>query len=231
MYTIVDLRDNKIKAKDEVYQLLLEVDNLEFHYNSFLYKDTLKTTLYSQSSTDSMRLFHENIQDVNEILDGISISEDSAYNSLLYDTQRLLSDYKDDFDELVSLYLYRGNEYNGLISELNSIENTVVEPLNVTYNFELLSVVLSLREHEKDYLLTHETQEIADFNSDLYRLKHDRVNNISNAEMRADIRKALQIGLEDYEKTMNALIELDDSIGLNEKSGKIRDIEKIIRPT
>ncbi|NJM15930.1 MAG: hypothetical protein HC896_11700 [Bacteroidales bacterium] len=147
----------------------------------------------SCSICNSIQNFHENTDSISE----------------------LYTHYIKTLEEAKSLVLARGYKDYGLVGEMRAAIHTVTDAVEELGNCDYSNMALTLRKHEKDYIIRKDKQYIDRFN--------DLVDKFNQKILQSTLDEAtvnnLMHQLDQYKTKFNKLAEVELSIGKDEETG------------
>ena len=192
--------------KSEKDFLLREGTNMDFFA-------TQKSTYASQIDTT--------LKGINILLAKLKGTEIVKNNNINIDEIiGLFNQYDGHFKEIVKAKLTRGELDFGLIGEMRKAIHKVES--EVTKDQAVAIQILTLRRHEKDYLMRKDPK---------YMASHAKT--MEELLSRKDLTAEMRTGLADYQKAFNAVFEIDKVIGVTPKDGiegKIRAVVHQVEP-
>ncbi|MEW5846144.1 MAG: ATP-binding protein [Bacteroidota bacterium] len=141
---------------------------------------------------------------------GLSLQLDTLYTSLL--------EYRKIVNQILLLIKERGYKDYG-------VEGRMRQSIHKLELFREINKVdiLSLRRHEKDYIIRHESIYVDKLNT----LSQNIRNNILNRVSKPDLRDSALVLLDDYTSNFNYLVNLDNQIGVDKNFGLKAKLDNI----
>jgi len=215
---------NAFEKVDQLHDIMFKTDeinenmlNLRKNEKDFLMRDVINSEYFETEQSKYLKAFREVMAKNNEIIK--ELLKDEYVKSFGLEESLVLLDknftvYEDRFEELVALITKRGFKDFGLIGEMRDATHGV----DAFYDDAVFIAEeeLLLRKHEKDYLLRLDLSYQKKFNDEVEVFKN-KVNR--TGQMSSSRKQALFSYLEVYQKTFNAIIEMDKKIGLAENLG------------
>jgi methyl-accepting chemotaxis protein len=189
----------------------IEINILELrkHEKDFMARKNLK---YSQKLKKTYKQVTHELAIEKEAL-----RKENIDTSKLNELKKLLDIYYTDFLHIVTLQKIIGlTPTDGLYGKLRSSVHKAQTMAKSSGDFALYSKVLTLRKHEKDFMLRRDGKYIDEFN---------KVFNSINSN--SDISAALKI----YKKDFLALYEAEKKMGLHEKDGLMGQMRTHVHKT
>ena len=212
------------------YSLLSRIDQMNLselklrkYENDFLLKETSNPEFYKTSESKILDSLYLLLQGVNKELNFLKeqsiIADLNLYQKLRF-VENGFKDYQNNFDLLKNQIIQKGFKDYGLVGEMrdqiHAVE-TIVEKQN---NLKYSKYMLTLRRHEKDYLLRKDLK---------YRDKFDKVINDFIEEINKDrVMESSTIAgyLKVYQDIFHQVIEKDIIIGLKDDRGLMKRINE-----
>ena len=170
-----------------------------------------KEQLYQQKFLDNYQLIQQNLKKLTTELQQVNV--DAGV------TQQLIEDlehYRENFLALVELQIAIGfNHQEGLQGSLRNAIHQVEELLDLEKNYQLNKEMLTLRRHEKDFLLRLDLSYIDKYEKDLALLRTD----LSRAYIMPSVKSRIDNALIVYERDFKALVHAIQQMGLNSDEG------------
>ncbi len=198
-------RLNNFKG-DLLQTLLIQAD--------FLNYETRNTRFFKTNRSAYLDSLHEKQNSLNEKINRlIQICEENKLNVTehLDHIKTELNDNNYIFNKMVSSIYRRGFKDWG-------IEGQMRDQVHLLENFAELDqrAVLSLRRHEKDYMLRNDSSYVRKLNTLADELQASVSNNMG---IKASTREAILDILLNYQRLFNQLVALDAEIGIRSKTG------------
>lgn len=192
--------------------------NLQKTRDDFLFRDMQNSELYrygySKAATRHDSLVRRTFEELKEL-------ENKFGNNQIVNIKTLISKYDRQFRDLKELVIQRGFKDFGLEGELRSKIHQVEENVNQQKDYRLMSHMLMLRRHEKDFIIRRDSSYIIKFE------KEHAAAQAYVAERYGSRGSETAKLLNDYSKLFHAYTEIDRQIGLNENKGaqaKLKDL-------
>lgn len=178
--------------------------------DDFLFRDLQSSELYrngySRTTTQHDSLVRMIYKEMKEL-------ENRFGNNQTININTLISKYDRQFRDLKELVIQRGFRDFGLEGELRSKIHQVEENVNQLRDYRLMSHMLMLRRHEKDYIIRRDSSYIVKFEKEHAAAQAYVEERYSSRGSETDKL------LNDYSKLFHAYTEIDRQIGLNENKG------------
>ncbi len=192
---------------EHLHQLNLTLQKNKF---DFLFIDMKSMQLYRFGYSKSTLQHDSLIKITNEEL--IKLEQQFKHVQTI-DIKTLISKYDRQFQELKDLVIERGFKDNGLEGQLREKIHMVEENVKQLRDFRLMSHMLMLRRHEKDYIIRRDSTYIKKFDTE-YQAAQDYATKISNGNKFETLKL-----LKNYSNLFHSYIEIDKRIGINETKG------------
>ena len=197
-------------------------DLLKYHSNNlgFLQYETINSGYYQSPDSSKYILLRDSLSaHINanlENLEFVSKAEHFKVEEKLDSICYLVEKYNRVFDSIVHLNLERGFKDYGKVGKMRDAVHKLERINGVD-----LRTVLTLRRHEKDYIIRNEKQ---------YIEKHRKVSNEFKSEIASSpfLSTAKKVEILDiiirYESLFNEIVELDKDLGGN-NTGLVADLD------
>ncbi|MEA1891406.1 MAG: methyl-accepting chemotaxis protein [Campylobacterota bacterium] len=210
--------ENKLEvyahAQENLLNLKIDVLELRRFEKGFLATNDLEYTKRYQKYVDKI---HKHLDTEKAFL----ISEGIETQSLMK-FKKVTDKYENIFLKVVDAQKIIGlNPKDALYGSLRDSAHKVQGEVRELGDYELLSKVLNLRKHEKDFMLRHKTKYVDMFKKD-YKNTQEY---ISSMDSQSD---TLSSNLASYQKAFLNLFEAQKKIGLDQNSGLIGDMRAAI---
>lgn len=208
---------------DELFIQELELRKSE---KDFLLKETTNISFYKNNASKILDNFYESLSQIEKEIKSLQKNEKINTLKLEHKVQLIAYDfkkYRENFNHLVELVKLKGFKDYGLIGQMrkkiHSVETTVNNQNNLLYS----QYMLTLRRHEKDYLLRKDLN---------YKEKFDNVISEFKTELSKDANRNTkdQISqlLTEYQLVFHEVIKKDIEIGLSDNSGMMKQLSQNI---
>lgn len=206
-----------IKSSISNYTTLSQMDELtecalrlKKNEKDFVMLDTKSPQFFLSGQSRSTVQFDSTFLRTKKLLEGLKRNNVFSTDELqgnLTQMETGLNGYGKAFKELVALHRELGFKDEGVIGKMRGAIHEVENELNTESSFELISEMLMLRRHEKDYMLRKDTSYISKFDGQM-------------GTMLSKVTSPTMISLlYTYKKYFEEYVTLDQKIGLNENSG------------
>ncbi|MFW6222274.1 MAG: hypothetical protein ACOC3T_01545, partial [Bacteroidota bacterium] len=233
MFFINDIRNNR-EALNKLNLLSYNVLKLRSAERDFMIYEPTNQQFFQTEQSEYIRKFESSLEDTKELINELSqnkaiVQLDVDYK--LMDVLNHLEKYSDAFDKLVVNVLEKGFKDYGTIGEMRNKIHLVENSLKEKYSRKSLNeYMLSLRRHEKDYLLRKDLKYKKLFNQTLNQfievLGRYQVNppNLQNPDMSQKEIDNLIDNLKKYRMSFDDVVKKDNTIGLSEGEGGLMKI-------
>ncbi|MFL5763338.1 MAG: methyl-accepting chemotaxis protein [Bacteroidia bacterium] len=207
---IAEIQDTKAKIKDVWISTL----NLRKQEKDFLLREPQNIDFFQTGYSKYAEQFDTINKSVLKSLTELSANDlirENDYSSDISELSALFKSYDESFKSLVKARFERGEMDWGLIGEMRKAIRTV--EAEAGNDPSILIKVLTLRRHEKDYLLRGDLKYVDQFSQTLNDTK----------EM-ASVTDQMVSYLSTYQKAFDAVVQLDSKIGRTEKEGLIGEL-------
>lgn len=213
---------------DKVSDLQILTLDLRKNEKDFLSREIINADYFKTGKSKYLINFKNSIDSVKTILEFLhntSFIHNSDADTLLEKAESGFVNYQQIFDMIVSHINERGFKDYGLEGEMRKNIHTVEESLLNLNNDKILSHLLMLRRHEKDFLLRKDLLYQEKFSIELA----DFYRTIDYSGMSASNKEYIKRNLLNYENAFNTLLEKEIEIGLNEQEGLLGQLRAEVR--
>lgn len=214
------------------YSLLSRIDKLNLYElklrkleKDFLLQETSNIQFFKTEKSDilnSIQFCMQRVKDEIDLLNGSGVIADLYLNQKLLSVENGFESYGKNLDKLKKSIIQKGFKDYGLIGQMrdqiHSVESIVDEQNNLLYS----KYMLTLRRHEKDYLLRKDIK---------YRDKFDGVLDKFVLELnKTKLKDSQKIReyLYSYQNIFHSVINKDILIGLKDDRGLMKSINSDI---
>lgn len=184
---------------------------------NYILRETRNPDYFRTNESNYINEFDAQMNSIDSLLDQLKnfdlmITEQKQ--AKIFGVSNLLNRYKHDFDSLTKAIYVKGFKDYGMIGEMRSKIHDLEGRIGADHEKVYM---LTLRRHEKDYLLRSDPK---------YR---DRLNSIY-AEMRGQVlyNPELVYSLDEYNKIFNQIVDLDKRIGYSDTTGMYGQLYKTV---
>lgn len=205
---------------DEVLRVELQLRKAE---KDFLLRETINPDFFKSGKGPSTVQFDSISRRAIELMNNLKANElveGNAYGAEINSAIVLLNKYNAIFVKINDLTLEKGFKDYGIEGQLRQAIHNVEKLLNESNDYRFSTYMLTLRRHEKDYLLRKEIKYkesfwdvLEGFSAEIRKQGNSNRNNQIIASLR------------DYGKLFNLLIEKGQQIGLNENEALLKDLK------
>ena len=221
--------DKTIELADHITE---EVLNLRKNEKDFLMRETINEKFFNTGESRYLNSIDEEIINLKEIIKQLkddNLFSDKKLIEGLEDIDKHLDNYGKFFLLLSDSLRQRGFKDFGKIGQMRKAIHSVTEALRK--KDELLVTVLTLRKHEKDYLIRMDKSYVEAFNKlvNSFLKEIPKIKGFSNSQ-----KLDLLNSVENYKSAFVEIVRMDASIGFSEEEGlrgKVREEIHKIEPT
>ncbi len=218
--------NSTIDKTDHVVTNMLKLRKNE---KDFLLREVINETYFSTGESKYITAIKDGVSEIKSSIN--QLKEDNLFNDnkLVHDLEEvntIFDNYEKSFIKLTDSIRLKGYKDYGKIGKMRNAIHAVGDALK---NYDRLAVtVLTLRKHEKDYLIRKDKKYFDSFNKEIAKL----VNKIAKeSSLNAGQKYSLQEKVRNYQNTFAEVIRIDEVIGHSQDKGlrgKLRDeIHKI----
>ena len=213
---------NRIKKINftELMAIELNVHTLKLRKNEqdFLTKSIKDSAFYANGQSKYLNNFHENLESALLHIDSLKIGgyyKNAGIEEELSNIISYYNEYNRIFSQLIEEYKQRGYKDFGLVGKMRDAIHKV-ENLNRTLGNKDINIhVLTLRRHEKNYVIRKEIRFISKFKKEITKMQRTLVkSNLTTIQ-----KKEMQDLLISYLNSFIAFTEKNSIIGLTDKDG------------
>lgn len=208
-----------LSTLDQLAQNELEISVLEKEFVIFesINPDFFKTnTSTIKSKADD--LLSQSLKSISEIRKE-GVSKKSNIAQLIDASEQYLITYKTELDSLQTLFLDLGYQEYGLSGQMRSRIHKVEQAIKNNREHSYLNVLmLTLRRHEKDYMLRKDPEYLKRFSATMESMKKEVILQTGNLE--------LIEWLNAYETSFKDYVAKDIQIGSRQGKGKLSDLHQ-----
>nr|WP_024955578.1 methyl-accepting chemotaxis protein [Sulfurospirillum arcachonense] len=201
------------KIENNLSHMKIDVLKLRKDEKDFLARNNLK---YAKSFQKDNLLLKKDILKIKTFL-----IQENIDHAQIDNFEKIVRKYDTIFSKIVALKKTIGlTPKDGLYGALRNSVHTVQASAKSQNDTALMSLVLTLRKHEKDFMLRHDPKYIKKFNS-VYTQTAAYINTLANNSTLVD-------NLNLYKKDFLALFEAEKNIGLDHNSGLMKEMRTIV---
>ncbi len=213
--------------KNEINDISLTLKNINYNIKDarnlekdFSIYETINPTFYETGNSQYLReykLLMDQVEaDLNRLQANAFIS-DSKTSAQIDSVFKYLSKHEEKFNRLVVLIKTRGFKDYGLIGEMREY---IHEVENADFPFDNAKL-LTIRGHEKDYLLGNQSRYI----ELLDQATNELIEEAENKDYSSLVKKEIINSLNRYNKTFHQLVSVDRNIGYYAGAGLKSEVE------
>ncbi len=233
LYTIREL--NKLsELRSTMKNLSISTLKLRKFEKDFLLRETNSDDYFKSGKSKYLESFAKEIESINSLIDESAKNDFIIDNQLIDNFQRLKSyynNYHDSFDKIEQAYITKGYKDFGVEGELRKaihhLEQLVVNTL-LSDSYKVS--VLTLRRHEKDFMIRKDLTYKAKLNKEIANL----ITKVeSDKAMPKEVQKTILEDVQRYQTNFNKLVDIQVTIGLTENEGlfsKLRSEIHLVEP-
>ncbi|HPA67853.1 MAG TPA: HAMP domain-containing protein [Tenuifilaceae bacterium] len=204
---------NILQRLDQLEQNSLRIKMLQ---DEFLLRDFHNSQLYvlgqSPATLRLDSLFTKTLEELNYLKKYFSSTK-------ITEVERHIEQYKKNFNNLKELEITRGFRDYGLEGDLRNIIHQVEGNAVLNNDYRLLSGMLMLRRHEKDYMLRRDTLYVEKFDATL-------ASTLNYAADKYGANNQFSKQLIDYSKLFHEFLSIDAQIGRTENEGATYQLQQ-----
>lgn len=204
-------------------QLMLELRKAE---KDFILSDLISESFYESRSSENIEMFEHLIESKSDLVYRIENSRIVKKYELLRRVERLskhIDSYETDFIKLVELYHKRGFKDYGTIGEMRASVHSLGVYSKKDPN--TLARVLTLRKHEKDFLLRKDTKYQDKLHEEVTKLRID----VEKSKVLSSAQKnEFNVILTNYANSFDGVVAIEKTIGLTNGKGQRQHLNTLI---
>jgi len=218
--TTKQISDNKL-IEDDFKKVWVKTLELRKSEKDFLLRESTNMEFFATGKSKFVEEMKANLAEIMKLLGDLKQTEIVADNNIDIDQiVNLFNEYDENFKKIVEAKLKRGELDYGLIGEMRKAIRAVESKLS---NDPTLTIhILTLRRHEKDYLLRKDEK---------YMDSHTKT--MEELLMTGKVSDDLKGSLTTYQNAFKAVVDIDKVIGLTASEGlegKIRTVVHQVEP-
>jgi methyl-accepting chemotaxis protein len=217
----IDTISRNTSTEEEFKQVWTQTLELRKNEKDFLLRESTNMGFFKTGESKYVSQMDANLKEIYSLLNTLKETQVVNDNNIRIDKiDNLFKEYEAEFKEIVSAKHTRGELDFGLIGEMRGAIRKV-EAEAVT-NKDIVIQILTLRRHEKDYLLRKDTKYIDAHTKTMEELLS-----------RKDLSQSITQSLAAYKQTFGAVVNIDRKIGLTPQEGlegKIRTVVHQVEP-
>lgn len=187
----------------------------------FFYYETTNPYFFEHNTSSYLNAHDSLTQRIKNSIDQLSgLPAWSSFHTSgdLNRLKSLFNNYNNLFDSITSALNHRGYKDFGIIGKMRKAVHNLED-----MDFISSSILLTLRRHEKDYIIRNEARYIYNVQETAAKLQSHITN---NTELDLDTREKALKSLKNYLDTFEKLLTADQKIGLRNQSGLKADLEQ-----
>lgn len=210
-HTIQRLQTSDTKLADLKATML----TLRRHEKDFLMRLDAK---YAGRFNDTLKTSQQELQQLSEML-----GDGGVDAGRFQQMKGLLNDYGERFNSIVSQQQAIGFDSKlGLYGGLRESIHTVEEALTDSHQANVS--MLTLRRHEKDFMLRRDLKYVGRFQEEIFRLKEI----VSDSDIEGDQIEVINQNVDEYARKFNTLIAAEKRKGLDSNSGDMGEMREAV---
>lgn len=197
------------QARSSVQQLNIAALQLRRHEKDFIFRKERKYLNEHASTYRDLTEKLAQLHDINNSIDAkISVSELST----------LFQQYRQQFIALSEAMIEKGlNKNEGRLGELRNASHQLEDVFNAINDHEKSILLLTIRRHEKDYMLRKETSYLTKLYDNISLLENSLLDNTNALEL-----------VDQYENAITKYAATDKAIGLSKTDGITGEMRQTI---
>ena len=209
--------ENLEHLAQKAIQIDLQMLKLRKSEKDFLLRDITDENFFKNAKSSSLDKYEGEIEIVHKLFADLKSDktlQEMELSSKVDELDGYFDVYHNNFNSLVKALSDRGYRDYGTIGEMRLAVQSVENVLKIYP--ELQVEVLTLRKHEKDYLLRKDLRYTLKFLATINLLKQEveKSKFLSTSE-----KNDIQVKLKKYESSFNAVLKGDEEIGFKEDEG------------
>ena len=217
-YFLFNHFDRYVSVTANLNDLLIRTEKLREAENNFNLWELKNPTFFETGQSTYIDTFDINLERAQQVLLDLKSSaliRDYNYVDDIAEIEGLLNIYDNRFKELIDARIQFGFQDHGLVGDMRAAIHQVETQITET---DLRVFMLTLRRHEKDYLLRRNLQYQNRFNATAQEMK---------SVMIADYGMSVS-EVEKYRNVFSQLVALDQNIGLTLNEGLSGEVKTAI---
>lgn len=207
----VDRLNDAIQDSKDLTIVILEQRKNE---KDFLMRDVISTEYFATRKSKYLDQFNKNKDTIQMLLTRLSENSevnDEATKAIITEARGYIRGYEETFEKIVSCIDQQGFKDYGLEGELRRAIHDVEDKVeNGSVNMRLS--ILTLRRHEKDFLIRKDLKYVEQFNAEINKLLKQGLGSEVNTQ------------IEKYRNSFNTLVEKEREIGFDDKDGLLGEM-------
>ncbi len=202
---------------------------MQKHQKDFISSELTNPHFYESGESEFLIQFQKKIDSANVVIGQLKKNHHitkAKVNDSLINLISYYENYSENFVSLVSLLQKKGFKDYGTIGKMRSaiheVENYIIKnKINPTIRVHMLT----LRRHEKDYLLRKDLKYKDKFNEETKKMNAA----IAKSNMGIKTKQRMSELIKNYKKRFFTVISLDTIIGLNDETGVRKEINNEVQ--
>lgn len=192
------------------YNLMMQIAKDEF-----LFRDAFNNQLYKTGNSPNSSKFDSLM---SKTQDELALLDKNFDNQQINDLKKQVVDYHKSFSNFKELVIARGFKDFGLEGDLRGKIHQVEKTINLKVDYRLMSQMLMLRRHEKDYIIRRDTSYLRKFSETVQTTLLYAMNHYGG------VKSEVAQQLIDYSRLFQEYAAIDARIGRNDNEGALADL-------
>ncbi len=223
----------KVNNLGEIHDKALEIDinvlKLRKHEKDFLSRDVINPEFFKSGESKYLTGFTKTKAELTSLIQNLKAHHLITQEEILleFDSINIFVDlYESEFNQVAQRIKEKGFKDWGLIGDMrNSIHEVDNLFVKVNVNSKARISLLTLRKHEKDYLLRKDIKYVSKFDSEIDKLV--KLINDDNRILSLD-KELVQSLVQNYQRSFHLVANEDVIIGLSEKDGLMGQLRNAV---
>jgi methyl-accepting chemotaxis protein len=193
----------------------------------FLMRDVVSESFYKNDSSKYLKELSNELDQINRICDDLSANKyivSYHHDSLIMVVKNHFVQYNELMFKIVDRQKEKGYKDYGLEGEMRNSIHSLERLVEQKHNTQAMIHVLTLRRHEKDFIIRLDLAYRNKFNAEIEAFKKE----VPSYHLSVNDRTQFLKIIEDYQHDFNALVDIVQVIGIDEQSGLKGELRKII---
>ncbi len=223
----------KVNNLGEIHDKALEIDinvlKLRKQEKDFLSRDVINPEFFESGESKYLNGFTKTKAELTSLIQNLKTHHLIVQEEILleFDSINIFVDlYESEFNQVAQRIKEKGFKDWGLIGDMrNSIHEVDNLFVKVNVNSKARISLLTLRKHEKDYLLRKDIKYVSKFDSEI-----DKLVNLINDDNRLSLinKELVQSLVQNYQRSFHLVVNEDVIIGLSEKDGLMGQLRNAV---
>ncbi len=179
----------------------------------FQLRDIRTAEFYQKGTSANLAKHTESVAGMRKAIDQLDALHQAATRQTIGDLREAVDGYNQSFAKLVAAYRERGFADWGAEGDWRTAAHDIESRLSAAGNAALTISLLSVRRHEKDYLLRADDQYVQQLTGELERLR------AGAGRLGEPTRSALLADIDKYGAAVQHYLQVQAQIGLTENDG------------